>query len=98
MKDNAKQSRQGKHKEMKTLFGAYVDPEVKALAVLTSDRLGISFTDIILNGLKSEATRAGIMFNDQIRPEYLNAFNAVLEIVKARIHQTRKGASNAENQ
>lgn len=98
MKDKSRQSRQGKHKEMKTLFGAYVDPEVKALAVLTSDRLGISFTDIILNGLRSEAIRAGIMLNDQIRPEYLAAFNAVLEIVKARICKNRKGVSNAENQ
>ena len=79
------ESRQGKHKEMKTLFGAYVDPEIKALAVLTSDRLGITFTDIILNGLKSEATRAGIMQDDKILPEHKPAFDAVLEVVKAKI-------------
>lgn len=78
-------SRQGKHKEMKTLFGAYVEPEVKALAVLTSDRLGITFTDIILNGLNSEATRAGIMRNGVILPEFMDAYNATLEIIKARI-------------
>ncbi len=77
--------RQGKHKEMKTLFGAYVEPEVKALAVLTSDKLGISFTDIILNGLRSEATRAGILAKGEIKPEYREAYDAVLEIVKVRI-------------
>ena len=82
-------TRQGKHKEMKTLFGAYVDPEVKALAVLTSDRLGISFTDIILNGLRSEATRAGILKNGDVCPECKQAYDAVLEVVKARILQKK---------
>ena len=82
---NKRASRQGKHKELKTLFGAYVDPEVKALAVLTSDRLGITFTDIILNGLRSEATRAGLMRNNKLLPEHQPAFDAVLEVVKAKI-------------
>lgn len=72
---------------MKTLFGAYVDPEIKALAVLTSDRLGISFTDIILNGLRSEATRAGILKDGDVCPECKQAYDAVLEVVKARILQ-----------
>lgn len=85
MRSKKGKSRQGKHKEMKTLFGAYVEPEVKALAVLTSDRLGISFTDIILNGLKNEATRAGLMHNGKIKPEHRAAFEATLEVVKARI-------------
>ena len=85
-----KQTRAGRHKELKTLFGAYVEPEIKALAVLTSDRLGISFTDIILNGLRSEATRAGILKNGEIMPECRDAFNAVLEVVKARIIEGKK--------
>lgn len=90
MKKEKSQSRQGKHKEMKTLFGAYVEPEIKALAILTSDSLGISFTDIILNGLRSEATRAGIMKDGEILPEHRATFDAVLEVVKASIIEKKR--------
>ena len=79
---NTRKSRQGRHKEEKTLLGAYVTPEIKALAVMTADRLGITLTDILLNGLKSEATRAGILINDNIAPELKTNFEAVVEMVK----------------
>ncbi len=80
-KQNEK-SRRGRHKEDKTLLGAYVTPEIKALAVMTADRLGITLTDILLNGLKSEAARAGILRNDEIVPEHRAAYDAIVEMVR----------------
>lgn len=78
-------SRNGKHKPGKTLLGAYVDPEIKVLAAMTSDALGITITEIILNGLYHEATRAGIMSNGQIKPEHMEAYRALVEIMKQKL-------------
>lgn len=89
-------TRQGKHKEGKTLFGAYVEPEIKALAEMTSEALGITFTDIIINGLKHEATRAGIMHNDEIVPEFREAYELAVSMTRDKINsnkntRTKKG-------
>lgn len=82
--------RAGKHLEGNTLFGCYVSPEIKALAVMTADALGITFTEIIINGLKHEATRAGILENDEIAAGARAAYDAVLEVVIDQITR-RKG-------
>lgn len=74
-------SRQGKHKENKTLLGAYVSHDVKALVIMTADRLGITITDIILNGLYSEARRAELIDDDnKIKPEFVDSFEASKEM------------------
>lgn len=91
-KTNPRRTRNGLHKEGKTLFGCYVDPEIKALAILTSEKLRITFTDIIINGLKAEATRAGILVNGQVRKEFLENYNLCLELTKAKI-DSRKGGT-----
>lgn len=84
------ETRKGKHKEEKTLFGAYVVPEVKALAELTSETLGITFTDIILNGLRAEATRAGIMKNGEIVADYVDSYNALVAMTREKIINGKK--------
>lgn len=84
-----KTTRQGKHKEGKTLFGGYVDPEIKALAELTSEALGITFTDIIINGLKHEATRAGIMLNGEIVPKFRSAYDLAVKLTKEKIESSK---------
>ena len=74
-------SRQGRHRDDKTLLGAYVTHDVKALVVMTADRLGVTITDIILRGLYSEARRANLIDNDnQILPEHRASFEAVREL------------------
>lgn len=79
-------TRQGKHKKGKTFLGAYVEPEIKVLATMTSDALGESITDIILNGLWNEAHRAGISTErGVINPEHIAAYNAGVEILKAKL-------------
>ena len=85
-------SRQGKHKDDKTLFGAYVTPEIKALAEMTSDKLGITFTDIIINGLYAEATRAGIMKNGEITAQYQQAHQLLTAMTRDKILKTKKGS------
>lgn len=84
------ENRMGKHKEGKTLFGAYVEPEVKALAEMTSEKLGITFTDIILNGLRSEATRAGIMRNNQIVKECKAEYELLVAMTREKILKSKK--------
>lgn len=88
-KNRPRKSRSGVHKEGKTLFGCYVDPEVKALAIMTSEKLGITFTDIIINGLRAEATRAGILSQGEIRKDVRQRYELCVALTKAKI--ARKG-------
>lgn len=81
-----KMSRSGMHKEGKTLFGCYVEPEIKALAIMTSERLGITFTQIILNGLMAEATRAGIVVNGGVAPEFRADYDDCVALTRAKIN------------
>ena len=76
-------NRQGKHKEGKTLLGAYVTPEFKALVIMTCDATGLSITDLLMDGIRCRAQSVGII-DDQgnIKPERLEAYELVLEIVK----------------
>lgn len=84
-------SRQGKHKENKTLLGAYVTHDIKALVIMTADRLGVTITDIILNGLYAEARRAELIDSDnKIKPEYEASFNAIKELCEVQRNERKQ--------
>ncbi len=90
------QSRAGRHKDGNTLFGAYISPEAKAVAVLAARRLGITYTDLIVDGLRAAAVRAGVMRGGKIAPacrdEYAAALAEVREAVRAgKGTRTRRG-------
>ena len=86
------ETRKGKHKEGKTLFGAYVAPEVKALAELTSEVSGDTFTQIILDGITTAATRAGVMLNGRVVPEHKEAYDLLVRMTREKVANTKKGA------
>ena len=76
-------SRQGKHKEGKTLLGAYVTPEFKALVIMTCDATGLSMTDLLMDGIRRRAQSVGIIDAEgNIMPERKEAYELVLETVK----------------
>lgn len=76
-------NRQGKHKEGKTLLGAYVTPEFKALVIMTCDATGLSITDLLMDGIRRRAQSVGIIDEQgNIKPERLEAYELVLETVK----------------
>lgn len=76
-------SRQGKHKEGKTLLGAYVTPEFKALVIMTCDATGLSITDLLMDGIRRRAQSVGIIDAEgNIMPERKEAYELVLETVK----------------
>ncbi len=87
-------SRKGKHKEGKTLLGAYVTPEFKALVIMTCDASGMNITDLLMDGVRQRAVREGILGKDgKIRPERREVFELVLETVKlAAQSNKRRGA------
>ena len=76
-------NRQGKHKEGKTLLGAYVTPEFKALVIMTCDATGLSITDLLMDGIRRRAQSVGIIdAQGNIKPERKEAYELVLETVK----------------
>lgn len=76
-------SRQGKHKEGKTLLGAYVTPEFKALVIMTCDATGLSITELLMDGIRRRAQSVGIIDGQgHIKPERQEAYDLVLETVK----------------
>lgn len=85
-------NRQGKHKEGKTLLGAYVTPEFKALVIMTCDATGMSITDLLMDGIRRRAQGVGILDGEgNIKPERKEAYELVLETVKlaARARRTK---------
>ena len=76
-------SRQGKHKEGKTLLGAYVTPEFKALVIMTCDATGLSITDLLMDGVRRRAQSVGIIDDKgNVVPVRREAYELVLETVK----------------
>lgn len=76
-------NRQGKHKEGKTLLGAYVTPEFKALVIMTCDATGLSITDLLMDGIRRRAQGVGIIDEQgNIKPDRREAYELVLETVK----------------
>ena len=85
-------TRQGKHKEGKTLLGAYVTPEFKALVIMTCDATGLSITDLLMDGVRRRAISEGIIDAEgNIKPNRREVFELVLETVKLAA-RAKKGA------
>lgn len=85
-------TRQGKHKEGKTLLGAYVTPEFKALVIMTCDATGMSITDLLMDGVRRRAISEGIIDAEgNIKPNRREVFELVLETVKLAA-RAKKGA------
>lgn len=86
-------TRQGKHKEGKTLLGAYVTPEFKALVIMTCDATGMTITDLLMDGIRRRAQEAGIIdANGDIMPKRREAYDLILETVNFGIKAAaRKG-------
>ena len=83
MRRNMNNSRQGKHKKGKTLLGAYVTPEFKALVIMTCDATGLSITDLLMDGIRRRAQGVGIIDEQgNIKPDRREAYELVLETVK----------------
>lgn len=84
-------SRKGKHKEGKTLLGAYVTPEFKALVIMTCDATGLSMTDLLMDGVRRRAIGEKIIDREgNILPERQEAFDLVLETVKLAAKAKRR--------
>ena len=84
-------NRQGKHKEGKTLLGAYVTPEFKALVIMTCDATGMSITDLLMDGIRRRAQGVGIIDSEgNIKPERKEAYELVLETVKLAARARRE--------
>ena len=76
-------NRQGKHKEGKTLLGAYVTLEFKALVIMTCDATGLSITDLLMDGIRRRAQSVGIIDDKgNVKPERREAYELVLETVR----------------
>ena len=84
-------TRKGKHKEGKTLLGAYVTPEFKALVIMTCDATGMSMTDLLMDGVRRRAMSEGIIdANGNIKPNRRDAYDLVLETVKLAAKANRR--------
>ena len=76
-------SRQGKHKEGKTLLGAYVSPEFKALVIMTCDASGLTMTELLMDGVRRRAITEGIIdMKGNIKANRREAYDLILETVK----------------
>jgi len=88
-------SRQGKHKEGKTLLGAYVTPEFKALVIMTCDAAGMSITDLLMDGVRRRAMAEGIIdASGNITQARREVYEMVLETVRLAAKAKKAKAKN----
>lgn len=86
-------SRQGKHKEGKTLLGAYVSPEFKALVIMTCDASGLTMTELLMDGVRRRAITEGIIdTKGNIKANRREAYDLVLETVKLAARAKKRRA------
>lgn len=82
-----KESRNGKHKEGHVLLGAMVEPEKKAIAIVTAAVLAgegkpLTQTDIIWTGILRIAQSVGVVDgNGRPTPKYQDAITLATETV-----------------
>ena len=76
-------NRHGKHHDDLVPFGGYITPELKAIAQVTANELKTNMMDLIRNGIAAEATRAGVMSNGIIKPEYKPIVDAYVDVYRS---------------
>jgi len=83
-----------RHDDDKVLLGGYVYAEVKALAQLTTNKLKIKNNlALLVEGLHTMATKAGIMENGKIKPEYKTVIAELANGIRVRNKLARAAAA-----
>lgn len=82
----------GKHNPDNVLLGIHTTPEMKALAAFIAEKTNRSITDVILDGIMSEGTRAGIISDGKVLPEFKDQI-----IIKAGIVRANKKERQAKH-
>ena len=77
------ESRHGKHAPDVFRVSLYLSAEEKAIAILTAENQGRTLTDVLRSGIKSEATRSGILVNGQIAKKYQSRVCAYRQVLEA---------------
>ena len=75
-------SRHGKHAPDVFRVSLYLSAEEKAIAILTAEKQGKTLSDIVRNGIASEAARSGVIANGIVAEKFrarLSAYRQVLE-------------------
>ena len=84
-------SRHGKHADDVFRVSLYLSAEEKAIAIYTAELQGRTLSDVLRNGIFSEATRSGIWKNGNLVEKYRQRITAYKEILEAEAQLKRKG-------
>ena len=71
-----------RHDPDKVLFGGYVTPEFKAIAMLTASMRKTDCLTLMKNGVYGEATAAGIMKNGEVLPQFTRTIAAMANHIR----------------
>ena len=77
------ESRHGKHAIGAFRVSLYLSAEEKAIAILTAERQKRTISDVIRNGIVSEATRSGVMVGGQIAGRFRVRIDAYKNVLTA---------------
>lgn len=91
-------NRHGQHDEDKVNFGGMVTPEFKALAMFTASRTESTMMDVMIRGIYSEATAAGVMMNNEIKDEFKETISNLAEVIREKLTTTRKNKESKTNE
>ena len=82
-------SRHGKHAPDSFRVSLYLSAEEKAIAIFTAERQGKTLSDVLRDGIVSEATRAGVMVNGVLAEKFRVRINAYRQVLEAEAQTKR---------
>jgi len=85
-------SRHGKHAPGAFRISLYLSAEEKAIAILTAERQHRTLSDVIRDGIVSEATRSGIMAEGRVADRFRARVNTYMNVLKAEAQTVRSTA------
>lgn len=83
------ESRHGKHAPDVFRVSLYLSAEEKAIAILTAEKQGKTLSDVLRNGIMSEATRSGIVENGRVIEKFRERIKAYRQVLEAEAQTKR---------
>lgn len=84
-KASTRKSRNGLHKSSKGRISLYLDKLVKAVAVYVCQLCDLTMTELVLDGIRERAIRAGVMNdNGEIVEKHKVAIEAIARILEEK--------------
>ena len=77
-------SRHGVHRAELVQMTLFVMPRIRAIAQVTANELRTTFKDLAIDGIMTNATKAGVIANGRVTGKYKPIVDAYIDVIKTK--------------